>query len=64
MGNGASSYGRHFGEWRITCTTQWHAFIQHKFFLSLADGSLPRENFVYFLRQDYIFLLLFARSWG
>ncbi|MGB2107539.1 MAG: TenA family protein, partial [Candidatus Puniceispirillum sp.] len=30
----------------------------------LADGSLPRKNFLYFLRQDYIFLIQFARSWG
>ena len=62
--NGAPSYGRHYHQWRITYATQWHAFKQHKFFLSLADGSLPRESFVYFLRQDYIFLLQFARSWG
>ncbi|ADE40213.1 TenA family protein [Candidatus Puniceispirillum marinum] len=63
-GNDAPYYGRHFDQWRITCATQWHAFIQHKFFLSLADGSLPPKNFVYFLRQDYIFLLQFARAWG
>ncbi|MGB1863691.1 MAG: TenA family protein [Candidatus Puniceispirillum sp.] len=62
--NGAPSYGRHYNQWRITCATQWHAFKQHKFFLSLADGSLPRKNFLYFLRQDYIFLIQFARSWG
>jgi thiaminase/transcriptional activator TenA len=62
--NGAPSYGRHYNQLRITCATQWHAFIKHKFFLSLADGSLPRRNFVYFLRQDYIFLIQFARSWG
>ena len=62
--NDAPSYGRHYNQWRITSATQWHAFKQHKFFLSLADGSLPRKNFLYFLRQDYIFLIQFARSWG
>jgi len=63
-GNGAPSYGRHYNQWRITCASQWHAFTQHEFFLSLADGSLPHKNFLYFLRQDYIFLIQFARSWG
>ena len=62
--NDAPSYGRHYSQSRITYDKQWHAFIQQKFFLSLADGSLPRESFVYFLGQDYIFLLQFARSWG
>jgi len=62
--NDVPSYGRHYDQWRITCATQWHAFTRHKFFLALADGSLPRKNFVHFLRQDYIFLIQFARSWG
>ena len=43
---------------------EWQAFTQHNFILSLADGSLPYESFIHYLRQDYIFLLQFARLWG
>ena len=30
----------------------------------LAAGSLPRDSFLHYLRQDYVFLLHFARSWA
>lgn len=63
-GNGVPSYGRHFGEWRSTCQSVWYVFKQHKFILSVIDGSLPRQSFIHYLQQNYAFLIQFARSWG
>jgi thiaminase/transcriptional activator TenA len=30
----------------------------------LGDGSLPRSAFLHYLRQDYVFLIHFARAWA
>ncbi|MCC7477229.1 thiaminase II [bacterium] len=40
----------------------WHQAQDHDFVSALGDGSLQRERFVYFLRQDYIFLAAYSRS--
>ncbi len=29
----------------------------------MKDGTLPREAFLHYLRQDYVFLIHFARAW-
>lgn len=42
----------------------WTAFVQHPFVLGLADGSLPRESFEWFMKQDYLFLRHYARIWA
>ncbi|CCF51522.1 hypothetical protein NDA11_000231 [Ustilago hordei] len=42
----------------------WTAFVQHPFVLGLADGSLPWESFVWFMKQDYLFLGHYARIWA
>ena len=40
----------------------WRAHVQHEFVQRLADGTLPLENFQYYLIQDYLFLVQFARA--
>ncbi len=42
----------------------WTAFVQHPFVMGLADGSLPREAFEWFMKQDYLFLRHYARIWA
>ncbi len=42
----------------------WDAYVDHAFVRQLAAGSLPRDSFLHYLRQDYVFLLHFARSWA
>lgn len=42
----------------------WERHTQHEFVRQIGDGSLPREQFVHYLRQDYIFLIHFARAFG
>jgi thiaminase/transcriptional activator TenA len=38
----------------------WNDLISHKFILELAADSLPIEKFVFYLRQDHIFLKEFC----
>ena len=42
----------------------WHAYTDHAFVRALGDGSLPRPAFLHYLRQDYVFLIHFARAWA
>ncbi|GAC93664.1 putative phosphomethylpyrimidine kinase [Pseudozyma hubeiensis SY62] len=42
----------------------WKAFVQHPFVLGLADGSLRKESFEWFMKQDYLFLRHYARIWA
>lgn len=42
----------------------WQAYTQHEFLCQLAAGTLPKESFQHYLKQDYLFLLHFTRAWG
>ncbi|MEM6973746.1 MAG: TenA family protein [Pseudomonadota bacterium] len=46
------------------CRPSWRAYVAHAFTDGLADGTLPREAFLRYLRQDYIFLIHFSRAWA
>lgn len=46
------------------CEPQWLAYCQHDFVRQLGAGTLPHEAFRHYLRQDYLFLVHFARAWG
>jgi thiaminase/transcriptional activator TenA len=39
----------------------WDAILVHPFLRELGAGTLPHERFLYFLRQDYLYLFEFAR---
>jgi thiaminase/transcriptional activator TenA len=39
----------------------WKAILAHPFLRELGEGTLPRERFLYFIRQDYLYLFDFAR---
>lgn len=56
-------YGEVFSELRQS-SKHWHAYTRHAFVQGLGDGSLPRENFLNYLKQDYIFLIHFSRAWA
>ncbi len=60
----APEYGRTFGLWRARAGDAWSAYVRHPFVESLADGSLPRHAFLNYLKQDYLFLVNFARAWA
>lgn len=35
----------------------WKAYTEHEFVQKMGDGSLPVENYKYYLIQDYLFLV-------
>ncbi|HDR29272.1 TenA family protein [Rhodovulum sp.] len=59
----APDYGRAFALWRDQAP-DWQAYTRHGFVEGLRRGDLPRANFLHYLRQDYIFLIHFARAWA
>ena len=62
------SYGRAFSLWRTSATqgknNVWHAYTHHSFVEKLGEGSLPREAYLHYLVQDYLFLVHFSRAWA
>ncbi|KAH9939574.1 Phosphomethylpyrimidine kinase-domain-containing protein [Amylocystis lapponica] len=42
----------------------WKAYVQHDFVKQLARGTLPRECFLHFIKQDYFYLKYYARAYG
>lgn len=60
----APDYGRSFARWRADCPGPWADYTRHAFVEGLRDGSLPRAAFLTYLRQDYLFLMHFARAWS
>lgn len=63
-----SSYGRAFALWRESAKQKegdaWSTYTRHSFVEGLRDGSLPREAYIHYLLQDYVFLLHFSRAWA
>ena len=59
----APRYGRAFALWRARAP-QWQAYTHHAFVEGLRTGDLPRARFLHYLRQDYLFLIHFARAWA
>lgn len=57
-------YGRAFALWRQAAGNHWRDYVDHDFVRQLAAGTLPRPSFLHYLRQDYVFLLHFARAWA
>jgi thiaminase/transcriptional activator TenA len=52
-----------FAKWRAAAPA-WQAYTQHAFVEGMKDGTLPREAFLKYLVQDYIFLIHFSRAWA
>ena len=42
----------------------WDAILGHPFILELGAGTLPLEKFTYYVKQDYLYLIDFARCIG
>ena len=59
----APDYGQAFALWRARAP-QWQAYAHHAFVEGLRTGDLPRARFLHYLRQDYVFLIHFARAWA
>ena len=42
----------------------WQGYCEHRFVRELVAGTLPEASFRHYLKQDYLFLVQFARAWG
>src|SRR5262245_37288793 len=52
-----------FERLKAASETEWRSYIEHPFTNAMADGSLPEPAFQYYLVQDYLFPLEFARAY-
>lgn len=46
---------------RSRTETLWSATMNHPFVTGIGDGTLSRDRFEFFLKQDYIYLIEFSR---
>jgi thiaminase/transcriptional activator TenA len=53
-----------FSVLREAARPSWDAYVRHSFVLALRDGTLPEAAFLHYLKQDYLFLIHFARAWA
>ena len=58
------NYGRAFNLLKKNVDLEWSGFVNHEFVNMISDGTLPEENFLFYLKQDFIFLNHFSRAWG
>ncbi|WP_237217312.1 thiaminase II [Ruegeria lacuscaerulensis] len=59
-----SGYGKAFALMRDAAQGPWRDYTRHAFVEGIKDGTLPREAFLHYLRQDYVFLIHFSRAWA
>ena len=49
---------------RRECAAVWDAQLTHPFVVALADGTLPRETFQFYIMQDALFLTELAKTFA
>ena len=55
------SAGRFVAELRRELDPLWESILAHPFVRGIADGTIARRRFSFYLRQDYIYLIDFSR---
>ena len=60
----SGEYGRAFTLMRDQAAGAWRDYTRHAFVEGLRDGSLSKQAFLHYLRQDYVFLIHFSRAWA
>ncbi len=53
-----------FERLKATCPEDWAAYTGHAFVRNLGDGTLAEPCFRWYLAQDYLFLIHFARAYA
>ncbi|CAM4150520.1 thiaminase II [Vreelandella rituensis] len=53
-----------FADLTTACQDDWTAYLQHDFVRALGAGSLDENAFRHYLKQDYLFLIHFARAYA
>ena len=60
----APDYGTAFAAWRGAAGQDWQRYTRHAFVEGLRGGTLSQASYLHYLRQDYVFLIHFARAWA
>ncbi len=50
-----------YQQMRTQSNSIWNAIFQHPFVRGIGDGTLSRDRFEFYLRQDYVYLIDFSR---
>lgn len=53
-----------YAEIRRDTAPVWKAILDHPFVRGIGDGTLSRERFEFFLKQDYVYLIDYGRLFG
>ncbi|MCK2151280.1 MULTISPECIES: thiaminase II [Marinobacter] len=53
-----------FEDLKKSCQAEWRDYIEHDFVQQLGDAALAPEAFQHYLKQDYLFLIQFARAYA
>nr|WP_321985175.1 TenA family protein [uncultured Lichenicoccus sp.] len=53
-----------YGNLRRDAGPDWDAYVEHPFVKALADGSLPKEEFLAWMVQDYLYLIHYTRAYA
>jgi thiaminase/transcriptional activator TenA len=53
-----------FEDLKKSCQNEWQAYIEHGFVQQLGNATLAPEAFQHYLKQDYLFLIQFARAFA
>ena len=53
-----------YQEMRKRSDQLWTAIFNHPFVLGIGDGTLSRDRFEFYLKQDYVYLIDFSRLFG
>ncbi len=53
-----------YGNLRRDVGPAWDAYVHHRFVRQLADGSLPREEFLAWMVQDYLYVIHYTRAYA
>jgi len=53
-----------FSDLVTACEGDWRTYIEHEFVRALGEGALEEEAFRHYLKQDYLFLIHFARAYA
>ncbi|ETW85143.1 hypothetical protein HETIRDRAFT_470181 [Heterobasidion irregulare TC 32-1] len=47
-----------------TNASVWKQYVEHDFVKQLGSGTLPKECFVHFIKQDYLYLKYYSRAYA
>lgn len=56
--------GTLYSDLRREAGAEWTAYVHHRFVRALADGTLPKDEFLAWMVQDYLYLVHYARAYA